>query len=94
MLHWVYNAHMALFPQDEYLKCLKDGVELSRSFVEHLSHALNPMRPWMRRYDGTKFRADTIAGLTVAGVLIPQSMAQALLVGVPPVYGLYGVLVG
>ncbi len=85
---------MALFPQDEYLKWLKDGVELSRSFFEHISHALNPMRPWMRRYDGTKFRADTIAGLTVAGVLIPQSMAQALLVGVPPVYGLYGVLVG
>ncbi|MDI6745860.1 MAG: SulP family inorganic anion transporter [Rhodocyclaceae bacterium] len=43
-------------------------------------------------------RADLLAGLTVALVLIPQSMAYAQLAGLPPYYGLYAaflpVLVG
>jgi SulP family sulfate permease len=34
-------------------------------------------------------RADLIAGITVALVLIPQSMAYAQLAGLPPYYGLY-----
>jgi SulP family sulfate permease len=39
--------------------------------------------------DPTVLRADMIAGLTVALVLIPQSMAYATLAGLPEVYGLY-----
>jgi len=34
-------------------------------------------------------RADIIAGITVALVLVPQSMAYASLAGLPPYYGLY-----
>ena len=34
-------------------------------------------------------RADLIAGITVALVLIPQSMAYAQLAGLPAYYGLY-----
>ena len=34
-------------------------------------------------------RADVIAGITVAMVLVPQSMAYAQLAGMPPYYGLY-----
>ncbi|MSQ55087.1 MAG: sulfate permease [Betaproteobacteria bacterium] len=34
-------------------------------------------------------RADVLAGITVALVLVPQSMAYAQLAGMPPVYGLY-----
>ena len=34
-------------------------------------------------------RADVVAGLTVALVLVPQSMAYAQLAGLPPQYGLY-----
>ena len=37
-------------------------------------------------------RADVIAGLTVTLVLVPQSMAYALLAGLPVVYGLYAAL--
>ena len=40
-------------------------------------------------YSGTLFRADFIAGLTVALVLVPQSMAYAQLAGMPAYYGLY-----
>ncbi|MFA7587761.1 MAG: SulP family inorganic anion transporter, partial [Novosphingobium sp.] len=34
-------------------------------------------------------RADLVAGVTVALVLVPQSMAYAQLAGLPVVYGLY-----
>ncbi len=34
-------------------------------------------------------RADVVAGITVALVLVPQSMAYASLAGLPPYYGLY-----
>ncbi|MFN2348669.1 MAG: SulP family inorganic anion transporter [Thioalkalivibrio sp.] len=38
---------------------------------------------------GDNIRADLMAGIAVALVLIPQSMAYAQLAGLPPVYGLY-----
>jgi SulP family sulfate permease len=40
-------------------------------------------------YSGITLRADFIAGLTVALVLVPQSMAYAQLAGLPAYYGLY-----
>jgi len=39
--------------------------------------------------NGARLRADIVSGLTVALVLIPQSMAYAQLAGLPPYYGLY-----
>ncbi len=50
---------------------------------------LLPFLPWLKDYDKDKFSRDLIAGLTVAAVLVPQSMAYALLAGMPPIYGLY-----
>ncbi len=48
-----------------------------------------PFFNWFRDYDRTQLRADLVAGLTVALVLIPQSMAYAQLAGLPSYYGLY-----
>ncbi|MEK7696793.1 MAG: SulP family inorganic anion transporter, partial [Pseudomonadota bacterium] len=56
--------------------------------------------PWMSRVfpfltwihelrDGKVLRADLIAGITVALVQEPQSMAYAQLAGLPAYYGLY-----
>jgi sulfate permease, SulP family len=47
--------------------------------------------PFLRWFplNGTTMRADFIAGLTVALVLVPQSMAYAQLAGLPAYYGLY-----
>src|SRR5207244_1890512 len=44
-------------------------------------------------YTWSDFRADLIAGLTVAAVSVPQGMAYALIAGVDPRYGLYTAIV-
>ncbi|NDV21570.1 SulP family inorganic anion transporter [Desulfovibrio sp. JC022] len=51
-----------------------------------------PFLGWFKKYSGVAFRADIISGLTVALVLIPQSMAYAQLAGMPAYYGLYASL--
>ncbi len=51
-------------------------------------HKFLPFLQWLPR-SRTAFRADLIAGVTVALVLIPQSMAYAQLAGLPAYYGLY-----
>ena len=48
-----------------------------------------PFMTWFKGYDLPSLRTDFISGLTVALVLIPQSMAYAQLAGLPPYYGLY-----
>ena len=44
---------------------------------------------WPAVYKMDSLKADILAGLTVALVLIPQSLAYAELAGLPPYYGLY-----
>jgi MFS superfamily sulfate permease-like transporter len=66
-----------------------------RATKETLGQILNPFSlpawlPELRNRD--VLRADFIAGLTVALVLIPQSMAYAQLAGLPTHYGLYASL--
>lgn len=50
--------------------------------------------PFLRWFplSGVKLRADLVAGITVALILVPQSMAYAQLAGLPVVYGLYASL--
>lgn len=48
-----------------------------------------PFFEWFKDYSIGKFRVDLLAGITVALVLIPQSMAYAQLAGLPAYYGLY-----
>lgn len=48
-----------------------------------------PFIGWFKSYRSQDFKADFISGLTVALVLIPQSMAYAQLAGLPSYYGLY-----
>ncbi|PJF20529.1 MAG: sodium-independent anion transporter, partial [Phototrophicales bacterium] len=50
---------------------------------------LFPFLIWLRQYRRVDLPGDVVAGLTVATMLIPQSMAYALLAGLPPVVGLY-----
>ena len=57
---------------------------------QRLTKRFTPFRGWIHELKDPKvLKADLIAGLTVALVLIPQSMAYAQLAGLPPYYGLY-----
>lgn len=46
----------------------------------------------LTRYDRTWLRGDLLAGITVAAYLIPQVMAYAEIIGLPPVVGLWAVV--
>jgi SulP family sulfate permease len=48
---------------------------------------------WRREINRDTLRADLIAGVTVALVAIPQSLAYAQLAGVPAYFGLYAILI-
>ena len=48
-----------------------------------------PILDWGRRYNKSAFSNDMIAALIVTIMLIPQSLAYALLAGLPPEAGLY-----
>ena len=44
---------------------------------------------WLPQYRGGWLRADVVAGLTTAAVVIPKSMAYATVAGLPIQIGLY-----
>lgn len=48
-----------------------------------------PCARWVRTYNGDTFRNDMVAAIIVAIMLIPQSLAYALLAGLPAEIGLY-----
>lgn len=52
------------------------------------SHYL-PLLGWLRTYDRRTLGSDALASLITAILLIPQSLAYALLAGLPPQAGLY-----
>jgi SulP family sulfate permease len=48
-----------------------------------------PAAGWLRDYNTSTFKADMVAGVVVTMMLIPQSLAYALLAGLPAETGLY-----
>lgn len=51
------------------------------------------VRAWWHRLSANDLRADLFAGLTVAAISLPQSIAYALVAGVDPRFGLYTAIV-
>ncbi len=51
-----------------------------------------PFLGWLKGYNAEILRSDLMAGISVGLLLIPQSMANAQLAGLPAHYGLYAVL--
>lgn len=60
--------------------------------MRHLSRYL-PILDWGRRYDRSALSNDIIAAVIVTIMLIPQSLAYALLAGLPPEAGIYASIV-
>lgn len=48
----------------------------------------------LRSYDRRDLRGDLLGGLTVTAYLVPQVMAYSALAGLPPVSGLWVIVVG
>ena len=54
-----------------------------------IPQGLNSPRDWLRGYGRKTFTADFVAALVVTVLLVPQSLAYALLAGLPPQIGIY-----
>lgn len=52
-----------------------------------------PAVSWWREVTGRTLRADLLAGLTGAVIVLPQGVAFAMIAGLPPQYGLYTAIV-
>ena len=61
----------------------------TRFSLDALAQPFSPAIDTLRHYSLRKLHKDIIAGMTVSVVEVPQSMAYAVVAGVPPVYGLY-----
>jgi len=53
-----------------------------------------PISTWLPAYSWKTARTDMVAGIALAGLLIPEGMAYAGIAGVPPQMGLYAALFG
>lgn len=62
---------------------------LARVSQESMLKKIFPFLGWFDNYRFEYFKADFFAGISVALILIPQSMAYAQLAGLPAYYGLY-----
>jgi sodium-independent sulfate anion transporter 11 len=96
----VYFPHNADGVIDYYTEPEPTVGEWLRSLLPTLQGALRYIRSiflftqWLPRYNLTWLVGDSIAGLTVGFVVIPQAMAYALLAMLSPEYGLYTSFVG
>ena len=72
---------------------LSSRVDIVATLKPALFYLQRPSR-LIRTYDKTNLRADMVAGITVAVILLPQAIAFALIADLPPQMGLYAAIVG
>src|SRR3974390_238318 len=65
---------------------------MANSDVASLSHKLLPILDWMPGYRRDWLLPDVLAGLALWAVMVPEGMAYAGIVGVPPIMGLYTIV--
>ncbi len=63
------------------------------SFLNHVRQFLPSLEWWKEAGRPGTLRADLIAGLTGAVIVLPQGVAYAYIAGMPPEYGLYTAMV-
>lgn len=71
-----------------------DTVQEIRRFSRRWLRERFPLADDLRGYNRDKFRADLLAGVTVALVSIPQAIGFALIAGLPPLMVIMSVVVG
>ncbi|KAF5736803.1 sulfate transporter 3.1-like [Tripterygium wilfordii] len=96
--------HVVIPPPKPFLKSLKDNLKetffpddpfrqfrnetLSRRIVLGLQYFV-PILEWAPRYTFDSFKADLVAGITIASLAVPQGISYANLANLPPILGLY-----
>lgn len=80
-----YSLKETFFPDDP-LRQFKNQ-PASRKFILGLQYFL-PFLEWAPRYTLQFFKADLIAGITIASLAIPQGISYAKLANLPPILGL------
>ncbi|WJZ87148.1 hypothetical protein VitviT2T_006550 [Vitis vinifera] len=75
-----------IFPDDPFRQFKNQSP--SRKFVLGLQY-LVPIFEWAPRYTFEFFKADLIAGITIASLAVPQGISYAKLANVPAIQGLY-----
>ncbi|KAF5738859.1 sulfate transporter 3.1-like isoform X1 [Tripterygium wilfordii] len=81
-----YSLKETFFPDDP-LRQFKNQPPLKR-FTLGVQYFL-PIFDWGPRYTFQFFKADLIAGITIASLAIPQGISYAKLANLPPILGLY-----
>lgn len=56
--------------------------------------SLFPIVNWLPYYNTTWLLGDLVAGITIGAVVVPQSMAYAVLANLAPQFGLYSAFMG
>src|SRR5688500_11348525 len=73
---------------------MTDNRNAVNSFLpRHWLPNLFPFLRWQQRVNRETLRADAVAGLVGAAIVLPQGVAFATLAGMPPEYGLYAAMV-
>lgn len=80
------NVKETLFPDDPFRKFKNQP--LSKKISLGLQYFV-PILDWAPRYNFQLFKADIIAGITIASLAVPQGISYAGLASLPPVIGLY-----
>jgi len=62
---------------------------LKKSFL----YKVFPFLTWIGNVDKASLKADSMAGLTGAIIVLPQGIAFAAIAGMPPIYGLYTAMI-
>lgn len=73
------------FPDDPFRQFKNQPI--SRKIVLGLQYFI-PILEWGPRYSFEFFRADLLAGITIASLAVPQGISYANLANLPPVIGL------
>ncbi|KAM3356367.1 sulfate transporter 3.1 [Capsicum galapagoense] len=80
------NVKETLFPDDPFRKFKNQP--LSKKISLGFQYFV-PILDWAPRYTFQLFKADVIAGITIASLAVPQGISYAGLANLPPVIGLY-----
>ena len=85
LLSLKYSLMDTFFPDDPFRQ-FKDQ-PLARKLILGLQYFM-PILEWAPRYTFEYFKADVVAGITIASLAVPQGISYANLASLPPIIGL------